>query len=74
MFDILEIRCEVYIGKDFTKLSEKFANPKSERIIKTKRSKTNFESPTKILYLVWKNFTNDVQNTEVYSINKKLGF
>ena len=28
--DILEIRCEVYIGKkDFTKLSEKFANPRN---------------------------------------------
>ncbi len=28
--DLLEIRCEVYIGKkDFTKLSEKFANPRN---------------------------------------------
>ena len=28
--DILEIRCEIYIGKkDFTKLSEKFANPRN---------------------------------------------
>ena len=46
--DLLEIRCEVYIGKkDFTKLSKNLPIQEMlRRIIKTKRSKTNFKSST----------------------------
>ena len=47
--DLLEIRCEVYIGKkDFTKLSENLPiQGMLRRIIKTKRPKTNFKVPLK---------------------------
>ena len=62
--NLLEIRCEIYIGKkDFIKIKEKFANPRNAAggSLRQKRLKRNSKDTFKIFCLwVWRNQTNGI--------------